>query len=90
MDPELLQMLQDAAINHQWLLLGVGLVCLLVPLVLKAMGKSVPVVDSLLDMVLKIAKGFKKSPVAPVNPVAHAGSPEGAKAVVVVEEEKKS
>ena len=52
-DPDLLQMVQDALGMHSttgYVLAGVVAVLFLVPIVLKALGKSVP----LLDPVLKI------------------------------------
>lgn len=83
METDLVTLINEAAVNHQWVLLGVAVVCLVVPIVLKALGKSVPIVDQAIAIVLKVARGFSKPKVLP------APGKEGVEAVVKVEEEKK-
>lgn len=55
-----------------WIVAGVAAVVIILPLVLKALGKSVPLLDTLLDVVLSVAKSFVK----PKDPVDVNGTPE--------------
>jgi hypothetical protein len=57
---ELLALLNDAASTQNWPVLAAGVVLLAVPIVLKALGKSVPILDQALPMAVKFLKGMKK------------------------------
>jgi hypothetical protein len=81
---DLQALINEAAQNKDWLLLAVGCVALAVPIVLKAMGKNIPVVDQVLDVLIRVAVNFRKKPVPP--PVA---GKEGISAVVPIEDKKK-
>lgn len=62
---ELLTLISEAAASHSWVVLALALVLLAIPLVLKALGKSVPIVDQLLPALVGLLKGFKKKPAEP-------------------------
>ena len=81
---DLQALINEAAQNKDWLLLAVGCVALAVPIVLKALGKNIPVVDQILDVLIRVAVNFRKKPVpTPAN------GKEGISAVVPIEEKKK-
>lgn len=81
---ELLDVLNSAAQSKDWLVLAVAAVCVIVPVVLKALGKHVPLVDAAVEFVTGILKARK--PKAPPPPPA--GQAEGVAAIVPVEAEK--
>lgn len=74
-DPDLLQMVQDALGMHSttgYVLAGVVAVLFLVPIVLKALGKSVPMLDPVLKILTAIVSRLVKgktveAPVAEVK-----------------------
>jgi hypothetical protein len=57
---ELLALLNDAAANQNWPVLAAGVVLLAVPIVLKAIGKPVPILDQAIPTAIKFLKGIKK------------------------------
>jgi hypothetical protein len=57
---ELLALLNDAASTQNWPVLAAGVVLLAVPIVLKAIGKPVPILDQVLPTAVKFLKGMKK------------------------------
>jgi len=57
---ELLSLLNDAASTQNWPVLAAGVVLLAVPIVLKAIGKPVPILDQALPAAVKFLKGIKK------------------------------
>lgn len=62
-DPDLLSMLQDALAMHStlgYVLAGVVAVLFLVPIVLKALGKSVPLLDPVLKILTAIVSRLVK------------------------------
>lgn len=66
---------RDALAAHAtagYIVAGVAVVILLIPIVLKAFGKNIPLVDLALDMVLTVAKSFIPKP----KPVDVVGTPE--------------
>lgn len=80
---DVLDIINQAAAGGDWILLAVGAVALIVPIVLKALGKSVPVVDQIISVVLKVATSLRK-PKAP--PAVEPGKPEGIAAVIKIED----
>lgn len=82
---DLQSIINEAAQNRDWLMLAAASLALVVPVVLKALGKSVPVVDQLLGLLLKVVSAFRKPPQAP-PPV---DGKEGIAAVVPIKDEKK-
>lgn len=50
------QVLNDGLAQHNWILIVAGAVALLVPVVLHALGKDVPIVTPLLDGALDLIK----------------------------------
>lgn len=85
---DFLNMLSDAVASQNWLLvagIAVVLVLALVSTVLKALGKGVPVLDKVVEL---LKGGLKFIPKKPV-PEPKQGEPTGVAAVVPVEEEKK-
>ena len=79
-------LIHEAAQNKDWLTLAIAAVLLIVPVVMKALGKKVPLLDSGLDLVAKILPALKKKPVEP--PPAE-GEKQGLAAVVPIEDAKK-
>lgn len=79
---ELLEQLVTAAADHNWLVVVLVAVLIAVPIVLRLLGKEVPLVSSILDIVAKIIPMLKKK--APPPPAE--GS--GLASVVPVEEKK--
>lgn len=65
---ELLTIISDAAMSHSWLMLALAVVLLAVPIVLKALGKSVPIVDQLLPVLVGLLKSLKKAPPPMADP----------------------
>lgn len=83
---DLNQIINDAAQGHDWLVLAIAAVLLIVPVVMKALGKKVPIVDTILDLGLKVLPLLKKKP---VEPPADPSQPQGiAKVVEVVKDPK--
>ncbi len=67
----LTQVLQDALAMHStagYVIAGVLALCILVPLVLKALGKSVPLLDPALAILSSILKGLVKKPAPAPQP----------------------
>ena len=61
--PDLLQMVQDALAMHStlgYVLAGVAVVLFLVPIILKALGKSVPLLDPILKIVTMVLSRLVK------------------------------
>lgn len=85
MDQQLLDTLNQAAQSHQYVLLAVALLALIVPAVLHALGKDVPLASPVLKAAVEIVKGMKV--VDRVPPPAN--KPEGVAAVVPVVEDLK-
>lgn len=85
---DFLNLLSDAVVSQNWpLVAAIAVVFILsvVSLVLKALGKNVPLVDKVLDFAKSGLKFIpKKAPPAPAP-----GEPQGVAAVVPVVEEKK-
>jgi hypothetical protein len=80
-----LELINQAAGSGDWLVLAIAAVCLIVPIVLKALGKSVPIVDQIVSVVIGVAKSLRKpKPPAPLEP-----GKEGIAAVVEVKDETK-
>lgn len=79
-----LTLLNSAAQAQDWLALGLLVVAIAVPVVLKAMGKKVPFVDTAVSAVLAFVKSKKpKEPPAPAK-----DEKQGIAAVVDVAEKK--
>ncbi len=87
---DLFQTLQDYLAASQWVPASVVAVLILVPLVLKALGKSVPVLDPIMQVAFDLLKKLapKKDPVKVVPPAEQPGVEKVAK-VVPIEELKK-
>lgn len=86
MDQKLIDDINTAVQSHNWVVLIVCAVALIVPIVLKVMGKSIPIVDTILDLAVKVVKALK--PNAPPPP-PKAGEPTGVAAVVKIEDASK-
>lgn len=86
MDDSLLQLINDSVMNHQWVILAIASVLLIVPLVLKALGKSVPIVDQIITIVASILRSFAKKPAPP--PAQLPENQEGVAKVVPIREDK--
>lgn len=56
------QLLHDAIANHGWVIAACAGLIILVPLVLKALGKNIPGVDLVLDVAVGLLKSFSKKP----------------------------
>ena len=80
---DLLTIIDTAAQTQDWLILAIAAVLLIVPIVLKALGKKVPLVDGIIDLAVGILKTRKKAP-----PPVPAGELEGVAKVVPIEAEK--
>ncbi len=79
MTPELTQILQDALGQHTttgYVLAAVVALCILVPLVLKAMGKNIPFLDTLVNVIVMVLRGAvkKPEPEVPVEPPKGVGN----------------
>ncbi len=91
----LVKVLQDALAAHStvgYVVAGLLAVCILVPIVLKALGKSVPLLDTALNLLSAVLKGLQKKP-APVEPPAppapdEVAKEEGVSNVVKIKEDK--
>lgn len=89
---QLISALSDAAAAHNWLVVGVVALLLIVPLVLKMLGKDLPILDAAFGWIagflpqLRAATDPKPKPVDPSAPVEPSGL---AKVVPIKEEEKK-
>ncbi len=79
-----LTLLGNAAQAQDWLALGLLAVAVVVPVVLKAMGKKIPFVDTAVSAVIAFVKS--KKPKEPPPPAKD--EKQGLAAVVVVEEKK--
>ncbi len=63
---DLLSIIDNAAQSQDWLILAVSSVLLVVPIVLKALGKKVPLVDGVIEFAIGVLKSRKpKEPPAP-------------------------
>jgi hypothetical protein len=77
------------ALDHKdYILLAVALVAMVVPVVLKALGKDVPIIDSLLEAVVGLVEKLRASKNA-APPPADPSKPDGIAAVVPIETAKK-
>lgn len=85
---DLSALINEAAQNKEWVLLAVSAVALIVPIVLKAIGKQVPLLDTILDVAIKIAVSLRK-PKAVEAPKDGETKAEGVAGVVKIEDEKK-
>lgn len=59
---DLLVLLNDAASTQNWPVLAAGVAVLAVPIVLKALGKSVPGLDQATPVIVGFLRKFKKAP----------------------------
>ena len=62
MDDSLVALINDAVSNQQWILLALAIVLLIVPIVLRALGKQIPIVDQLVPVITGFLKGLLKKP----------------------------
>lgn len=72
-NPDLIALINSAAQGHQWVLLAVAGLALLVPVVLHALGKDIPVVSAVLNALVDVVKGMKIVQPAPKDPKAQPG-----------------
>lgn len=77
--------INQSVVAKDWVTLGVAVVVLVVPIVLKALGKNVPVVDTVISWVRGVLAARAKQPVAPPPP----SGKDGVEAVVPVVEKPK-
>lgn len=61
----LMNLVAQSIVDHNWVALVVGMLALLVPLVLAMLGKNVPLVKPLLDFAVGVVSKMGKSKVAP-------------------------
>jgi hypothetical protein len=80
---DLLAVIDAAAQSQDWLILAIASVLLIVPIVLKALGKKIPLVDGIVELAVSVLKARKKAP-----PPVPAGELEGVAKVVPIEGEK--
>ncbi len=66
--PDVLSALLDALANRSWIVAAIVGVLLLVPIVLKAFKVNVPLLDPIVEILLKVVKSFAKKPAAPSEP----------------------
>jgi len=69
---ELLTLINDAAANRNWIVLAIGVVLVVIPIVLKALGKHVPIIDTILPAAVAALKKLKPS-TPPARPEDMAG-----------------
>ena len=81
---DILAIIDAAAQSQDWLILAIASVLLIVPIVLKALGKKVPLVDGIVELAVSVLKSRK--PKAP--PPVPAGELEGVAKVVPIESAK--
>lgn len=55
-----IEILNQAAQHKDYLLLAVSAVAVIVPVVLKVLGKQVPIVDQAIELVLKVVVALRK------------------------------
>lgn len=79
---ELVAQLVTAAAEHNWVVVALVAVLIAVPIVLRLLGKEIPLVSSILDIVAKLIPMLKKK--APAPPAEG----DGLASVVPVEEKK--
>ena len=78
-------LIQDALANHGYVVAAIAAVIFLVPLVLKAFGKSIPVLDPILEVALSVLRAFSKpKDAAKLVPPEEAAKQEGLAAVVEI------
>ena len=70
---EVLDIIDTAAQTQDWVVLAVASVALIVPIVLKALGKKVPLVDAGVNLVVGILKGMKRKAPPALPPDAKDG-----------------
>lgn len=63
-----LDTLNQAAQQGDWLVLTIGGVAVVASIVLKALGKSIPVVDSIIGLALKVLPSIRKQPKPEAQP----------------------
>ena len=79
---DIVEIIDVAAQSKDWIVLAIASVLLIVPIVLKALGKHVPLVDSAVELVLGILKGMKRKAPPPLPP----GEKDGVAAIVPVKD----
>lgn len=82
---DVLDIIDTAAQTQDWLVLAVASVLLIVPIVLKALGKRVPLVDG----AIKLAVGILKSRKPKEPPAPQSGETQGIPSVVPVTDAEK-
>jgi hypothetical protein len=87
MDDSLLDLVNQAAQSQQWLILAIAVVLLAVPVVLKALGKSVPILDQILAVATSLLKTFAKK--TPPPPAQLPENQDGVAKVVPIEDARK-
>lgn len=81
MENDLLTQLSDAVAGQNWIAVAAIGLAIVIPLVLKALGKNVPFVDPILRVIVGWARGLK-------GPKAPAPAPEEQKGLAAVVEIK--
>lgn len=79
---DILTIIDTAAQSQDWVILAIASVVLIVPIVLKALGKKVPLVDAGVSLVVGILKGMKRKAPPPLPE----GEKDGVAAVVPVKD----
>lgn len=90
MDPiDPVAIINDAVASRNWPLLAIAVVVVVVPLVLTALGKNVPIVGPILQGILSFAlKIFPKKAAPAVAPSEEVKPAEGISNVVNIKEDK--
>ena len=57
---DLLEIVDAAAQSQDWVILAIAAVLIIVPIVLKALGKKVPLVDAALSLAVGVLKSVKR------------------------------
>lgn len=70
---DILTIIDTAAQTQDWVILAIASVVLIVPIVLKALGKKVPLVDAGVNLVVGILKGMKRKAPPALSPDAKDG-----------------
>lgn len=87
LDP--IALINDAVASRNWPLLAVCALAVIVPIVLTALGKNVPIVSSIINGALSLAvKIFPKKAAPAVAPSEEVKPAEGVSNVVNIHEEK--
>lgn len=88
--PDFFQVLQDYLAASQWVPASIVAVLIIVPLILKALGKKVPVLDPIIQVAFELLQKMapKKDPAKVATPAEQPGVEKVAK-IVPIEELKK-